>query len=138
MGFIFVFFAQLACSQNPLITEKELEDFKLGTFLYKDGCYKGGKITRTKKWQIEKYPGLEIKFRIDWVSDFEYHLTFVKVSDKSSKFLLGKVIKVKLLEAEDGGEAYTVVVQNDSFFDIVTLERTYEEKSEGRIFSFMK
>ncbi len=125
-------------AQSGRLTEKQLQDFRHGTYLYKNGYYKGGKVVRSKKWQIEEYPGLRIKFRIDWVSDFEYHLTFVRISDPISQCLIGKVIKVKILEHDDENATYTVMIQNDSYFESVRLERIEDERSEGRIFSFMK
>jgi len=128
----------LGQAQSGRPTEKQLRDFRHGTYLYKNGYYKGGKVIRSKKWQIEEYPGLRIKFRIDWISDFEYHLTFVRISDPISQCLIGKVIKVKVLELDEENETYTVIIQNDTYFESVRLERIEDERSEGRIFSFMK
>jgi hypothetical protein len=135
----FWLFAIYATAQTSKYTAEQIERFKQGSFIYKNGEFKGGKIKRTKKWQYEQYSGLLIKFRIDWVSNYEYHLTFKQVSDPTGGCLVGKVIKVKLLEYAEENDMYTVVVQNGSSFKIVEIERIEtEKKKEGRIFSFMK
>jgi len=142
-GFLIILF--LACASfssaqtSSNYTLEQLERFKQGSFVYKNGDFKGGKIKRTKKWQYEQYAGLLIKFKIDWISTFEYHLTFRQVSDPTGGCLMGKVIKFKLLEYNEEFNTYTVVMQQENNFKIVEIERLeIEEKKEGRIFSFMK
>lgn len=135
----FMVCAIFSSAQTSRYTSEQLSRFKEGSFVYKNGDYRGGKIKRTKKWQYEQYSGLLIKFKIDWVSSFEYHLTFKQVSDPTGGCLVGKVIKVKLLEYKEENNRYTIVVQNDDDFEIVEIERLeIDEKKEGRIFSFMK
>jgi hypothetical protein len=115
---LLVFAGYISFGQNSDLT---LNDFKTGVFKYQTGKYKGGIITRTKKWQVEEYPDLnmKIKFRIDWIGNFEYHLTAVVVSEEASEGIIGKVIKVKVLGVKDG--VYEILVQNGRKFEKVKV-----------------
>lgn len=117
---VIMFFFLEASAQN---TQKDLsiDDFRTGIFEYTSGYYRGGKITRTKKWQIEEYPHLhlKLKFRVRWISDFEYHLTCTKLSDPTTACMLGQTIKVKILGIKDDG--FTVLLENDKHFETVEI-----------------
>lgn len=119
MGMLFLFFSNDCFAQNNRALT--LQDFKEGIFEYTDGPYKGATVTRTKKWQVEEFPqyAVKFKFRIDWVSDFEYHLTCIAVSDFTHDCMLGKIIKVKVLNLKDNG--YTVLVQNGQSLQTVSM-----------------
>lgn len=113
-GGLLLFFTMLigvAAFGQTNVYNPTLQDFKEGIYVYKNGEYRGGRITRTKKWQVEEYPHLhlKIKFRIDWIADFEYHLTCVEVSDPASECILGDIIKVKILDVEQ--DTYSLLVQ---------------------------
>jgi len=115
-----------------------LQDFKKGIFRYQNGLYEGGIITRTKKWQIEEYPSLnlKIKFRINWIGDFEYHLTPVAVSDPASEGMLGKIVKVKVLGVKDG--VYQVLVQNGRKLEKVAIKMLAENpRDQSNFFAVM-
>lgn len=112
------------------------DDFKMGIFQYTNGKYKGGKITRTSKWQIEEYDNLKLKFRIDWIGNFEYHLTCVQVNDEVSNVMLGQIIKVKVLEVKD--DVYSVLVQNGRKLEKISIRMLDNNpKNQKHYFSLM-
>jgi hypothetical protein len=92
-----------AAAQSTYHNRKEIDNFKEGVFKYEEPPYQNTTVTRSKHFQEENHLSTKVKvrFKIDWVSDFEYHLTFNKVSDKTGACLLGKVIKVKIIEANE-------------------------------------
>lgn len=118
-GILLLFISGTCFAQNN--KPFTLEDFKAGIYQYTNGPYKGATVTRTKKWQVEEYPqyAVKFKFRIDWVSDFEYHLTCVAVSDFTNECMLGKIIKVKVINIKDDG--YTLLVQNGRNLETVSM-----------------
>lgn len=77
--------------------------FRKGNFQYFDPRYKDVKIKRRKNKQIEKSKDSKLVFKIDWISDYEYNLTYLKVSKKEYEYLIGEVINVKVLEILENG-----------------------------------
>jgi hypothetical protein len=90
-------------AQSNYSPRKEIANFKEGIFRYEESPYNNTTVIRSRNFQEENHlsTNVKIKFKIIWVSDFEYHLIFNKVSDKTGACLLGKVIKVKILEANE-------------------------------------
>jgi len=83
--------------------QKNCENFKTGNFTYKEVPFNKTKVKRTKKFQFEhnKLDGMRLKFQIVWMSPCEYHLTYLKINDKSFKNLIGKKLTVKITEIID-------------------------------------
>jgi len=76
------------------------DNFKTGSFKYLDEPYTEVVIKRTKKYQYEhnKEDGMKLKFKIDWINDCHYTLTYIKVNSKTNKSVLGKKINVFITE----------------------------------------
>ena len=83
--------------------QKGCENFITGDYTYKEEPYNKTKVHRTKKFQFEhnKLDGMKLKFKIEWVSPCEYNLTYVKINDKSFKDIIGKTLKVIIIEVID-------------------------------------
>jgi hypothetical protein len=121
LAFAFILVFNIASRAQSNIRNLTLKDFRKGIYAYENGRYRGGKVTRTKKWQVEEYPdlNLKIKFRIDWIADFEYHLTCVQVNDPVSDCFVGQVIKVKVLSVKD--DMFSVLVQNGRHLETINM-----------------
>jgi hypothetical protein len=124
-------------SQSIYSGRKEIANFKEGIFRYEESPYNNTKVTRTKNYQEEDHQSTKVKvrFKIDWVSDFEYHLTFDKVSDKTGNCLIGKVIKVKILEANEN--SWKIYTEFEGKFSTFTMTKT-ASLPKKRLLSFEK
>ena len=110
-------------AQSNYSTKKEISNFKEGIFKYEESPYNNTTVTRSKYYQEENHLSTKVKirFKIDWVSDFEYHLTFNKVSDKTGECLLGKVMKVKIIESNEN--SWKIISEFEGKFSTFTMTK---------------
>lgn len=80
--------------------------FKVGKFIYADESFPD-KITRNDTLQIEINPntGIEIHTSIDWKSECEYELTYIKILNGEDylKDLIGQKINVTIIQTTSKG-----------------------------------
>ncbi|WP_141248476.1 hypothetical protein [Flavobacterium sp. ACN6] len=78
--------------------EKKCVDFKTGVFSYINPVYKRYKVVRKENVQIETdtVTGIVLEGAIEWKSDCEYVLTYVKVPDNAKNGILGQKINVQI------------------------------------------
>lgn len=78
--------------------EKKCVDFKTGVFSYFNPDYKRYKVVRKENVQIETdtITGIVLEGAIEWKSDCEYVLTYIKVPDNAKKGILGQKISVQI------------------------------------------
>lgn len=96
---------------NPKYKNKKIEDskismckeFKNGTFKYNDDSFPNLTIERDHNYQTEKSHDHFSKYKIDWINDTNYVLTFLEVSDKDSSYLIGEKIYVEIIDILDDG-----------------------------------
>lgn len=76
------------------------ENFRTGYFSYLEEPFTSVVVRRTKKFQYEhnKKDGMKLKFKIDWIDDCQYTLTYIKVNAKTDKNVLRKKINVSITE----------------------------------------
>lgn len=79
----------------------ELQKFRTGNFQYGDLNYKDVNIYRTENFQIEEFQGKVSKYNIEWVKPNFYILTYLEVSKKEYKYLLGEKINVEIIKVID-------------------------------------
>lgn len=95
----------LFCAINVISisqTKNCLDNIKTGTFYY-DSHGKKVIVKRTKRKQIEYYNNGNSKIvnRIEWVSDTEYILTFVKEKNSPGCLKKGDRMKITILECNE-------------------------------------
>ncbi|EDP70758.1 hypothetical protein FBALC1_08363 [Flavobacteriales bacterium ALC-1] len=96
------------------------KDFSLlkGEYRYKNPFYNQTKIIRKKKIQREKAKDEKQIYFIEWISDSEYNLIYKRMTDRSLRKYIGKVINVKILDIfPDGSYIYKSTAEH---FDWVT------------------
>ena len=83
--------------KNPMVYG--CDHFRQGLFIYAEEPYTGIKVRRKRRKQITTNPqtGEIQKFKIKWVDNCEYHLTFKK-SNMPTKLRKGWVLEVKVKE----------------------------------------
>lgn len=87
--------------KNKIVNEdecKNYEYFKRGNFKYSGIINTDVKIIRTDSTQVEIDGKSKFVYDINWQSNCEYSLTYKKVSDKKFNYLIGKTIKVKIID----------------------------------------
>ncbi len=82
---------------------KNCEIFKKGRYSYINPLYKDVQIIRKKRKQIEKTKNSKFTYKIEWVTNCEYNLTYLKISEEKYKYLLGEVINVKIIDVLENG-----------------------------------
>lgn len=83
------------------------ELFKNGTFKYSDEIYSNTIIERNNEFQIEKDEANIFKYKIDWINNSNYILTYLEVSDRKFDYLIGEKIYVEIIDIlEDGSYIY--------------------------------
>jgi len=96
--------------ENKKLEESKVSkcrEFKNGIFKYNDGAYSDIIIERDEKFQIEKNQNDFSKYKIDWINDTNYMLTYLELSDKNLQYLIGEKIHVEIIEIlEDGSYVY--------------------------------
>lgn len=90
--------AIIGCSQ-----EKKCSDFKTGKFEYFDPNYVHWKVTRTDSTQTEisTKNGVEIYSSIEWKSECEYLMTYIRIENSSIKDLIGKTISFEIIKTSN-------------------------------------
>lgn len=73
------------------------EKFKTGKFKYLDVRFANTKIKRRTKIQREKSKDFKAKYKVTWVSPCEYEMKYLKVKGKENQYMIGKIIKVKMI-----------------------------------------
>jgi len=96
--------------ENKKLEESKIskcKEFKKGIFKYNDGAYSDIIIERDEKFQVEKNQSGFSKYKIDWINDTNYVLTYLEVSDKNLEYLIGEKMNVEIIEIlEDGSYVY--------------------------------
>jgi hypothetical protein len=78
-------------------------EFRNGTFKYNDGSYSDIIIERDYKFQLEKNQNEFSKYKIDWIDETNYVLTYLEVSNKKLDYLIGQKIYVEIIDILDDG-----------------------------------
>lgn len=101
---IFAFvLTSFSCLAQDTATHTDYKRFHEGKFEY-IGLFKGVIVIRTKNRQIEYDPALNSKliFKLKWVSDDTYWITFIKaINQGSGKLHKGSIIKTTITSATD-------------------------------------
>jgi hypothetical protein len=124
--FVFIILSNIVSeinAQSNYSERKEVSNFKEGIFRYEESPFNNTTVIRSKYYQDENHLSTKVKirFKIDWVSDFEYHLTFNKISDKTGQCLLGKVMKVKILESNEN--SWKIISEFEGKFSTFTMTK---------------
>lgn len=95
----FISFLLFAFTNVVVSQQKKCADFKTGTFSYSNPVFKRFKVVRKENIQIETdtITGIVLEGAIEWKSDCEYVLTYIKVPETAKKGILGQKIKVKIV-----------------------------------------
>jgi len=94
---------------NPKFKDKKLDsskiskclEFRSGTFKYNDGSYSDVIIERDDEFQLEKSQDDVSKYKIDWIDETNYTLTYLEVSNRKLDYLIGQKIYVEIIEILD-------------------------------------
>lgn len=118
---IFISVLSFSCSAQ----EKKCSDFRTGTFEYTDPSMAAYTILRTDSLQVEKNreTGIEIHTSVNWKSDCEYELTYLKILnvDQDISHIIGQKINVKITTTD--GETYEAAVKSDAVDSVVKFKK---------------
>ena len=78
-------------------------DFGKGKYKYINPQFQNVKIKRRKRKQIEKTKDSKSVYKIEWTSNCNYVLTYLKVSNPKSQYLVGQKMNVKIIDILPNG-----------------------------------
>lgn len=78
-------------------------DFGKGKYKYINPQFQHVKIKRRRKKQIERTKDSKSVYKIEWKSKCNYVLTYLKVSNHKSQYLIGQKMDVKIIDILPNG-----------------------------------
>jgi len=98
--------------KNSVLDESDYSkctEFKIGKFKYKDVRFLDARLHRNKKIQREDSNDLKAKFKITWNNPCEYDIQFLKVKRKENQYLIGAIMKTKIIGLLSNSYMYKTV-----------------------------
>ncbi len=78
-------------------------DFEKGKYKYMNPQFQHVEIKRRRKKQIEKTSDSKSVYKIEWIGKCNYVLTYLKLSNPKSQYLIGQKMDVKILDILPNG-----------------------------------
>ena len=121
LSILFFVLVSFSCSSQQI----KCSEFRTGEFRYSDPSMVAYTIKRTDSLQIEKNleTNVEVHSSVQWKSECEYELTYVKITNvnRDVSDIIGKKIKVEITSTD--GDFYEAHAQSDAIDTYLQFEK---------------